>query len=102
MTGFLIAASLFNALRMLAGMINVLVLSIIQRRTSGEYRGRVLALQAMMTRALVPIGMVGGGVAADLAGRDVPLVYGICGALALTSVILLAARPTTRAFLASS
>jgi hypothetical protein len=86
----------------LAGMINVLVLSIIQRRTSGEFRGRVIGLHATMTRALVPIGMLGGGAAADLAGRNVPLVYGLCGALALASVSLLAARRSTRAFLASA
>jgi hypothetical protein len=57
----------------------------------------------MMIRVLVPIGMVGGGAIADLTGRNVPLVYAICGGtLALTSGILLAARPTTRAFLALS
>jgi predicted MFS family arabinose efflux permease len=87
----------------LAGLINVLVVSIVQRRTSGEFRGRVIALHTMMTRVLVPIGLVGGGAIADLTGRNVPLVYAICGGLlALTSVVLLAARPTTRAFLASS
>jgi DHA3 family macrolide efflux protein-like MFS transporter len=86
----------------LSGMINVLVLSIIQRTTSVEFRGRVLGLHAMMTRALVPIGMVGGGVLADMTGRNVPLVYGICGALALASVAVLAGRRNTRAFLASS
>jgi MFS transporter, DHA3 family, macrolide efflux protein len=86
----------------LAGMINVLVMSIIQRRTSGEFRGRVIALQSMMARVLVPIGLVGGGAVADLTGGNVPLVYGICGALALTSVILLAARRPTRTFLASA
>ena len=86
----------------LAGTVNVLMVSIVQRRAAGEFRGRVIALQAMMTRVLVPIGMVGGGAIADLTGRNVPLVYAICGGtLALTSVILLAARPTTRAFLAS-
>ena len=87
----------------LAGIVNVLVISIVQRRAAGEFRGRVLGLHTMMTRVLVPIGMVGGGAIADLTGRNVPLVYAICGgALALTSVILLAARPATRAFLASS
>jgi len=87
----------------LAGIINVLVVSIVQRRASGEFRGRVIGLHTMMTRVLVPIGMVGGGAIADLTGRNVPLVYAICGGtLALTSVILLAVRPTTRAFLASS
>ena len=86
----------------LSGMINVLTLSIIQRQTSVPFRGRVLGLHAMMTRILVPIGLVGGGALADLTGRNVPLVYGVCGALALLNVILLATRRTTRAFLAST
>jgi hypothetical protein len=35
----------------------------------------------MMTRVLVPIGLVGGGAVADLTGRSVPVVYGICGGI---------------------
>jgi MFS family permease len=97
-----IALAILFVTGVLSGMINVLVLSIVQRQTSVEFRGRVLGLHAMMTRVLVPIGLVGGGALADLTGRNVPLVYGVCGALALTTVIFLAARRTTRAFLASA
>jgi hypothetical protein len=86
----------------LSGAINVLVMSIIQRRTSGEFRGRVLGLHTMMTRVLMPIGLVGGGAVADLTGRNVPLVYAICGGVAMATVVLFASRPATRAFLASS
>jgi MFS family permease len=85
-----------------SGMVNVFVVSVIQRRTSGEFRGRVLGLHAMVIRLLVPIGLVGGGAVADLTGRNVPLVYGICGMLALSSVIFLAAHRPTRAFVAST
>jgi DHA3 family macrolide efflux protein-like MFS transporter len=98
-----VALAIAFATGVLAGIINVLVVSIVQRRAAGEFRGRVMGLHATMIRVLVPIGMVGGGAIADLTGRNVPLVYAICGGtLALTSVILLAARPTTRAFLALS
>jgi predicted MFS family arabinose efflux permease len=86
---------------MLAGVINVLVVSIIQRQTADEFRGRVVGLHAMMSRALVPIGTVAGGVVADLTGRNVPLVYACCGVLALASVALLAGL-RTRTFLAAS
>jgi MFS family permease len=86
----------------LSGLINVLVLSILQRRTPAGLLGRVLGLHAMMARALVPIGMVGGGAVADLTGRNVPLVFAICGGLALFSVLLLTMRRTTRAYLASA
>jgi hypothetical protein len=46
--------------------------------------------------------LLAGGALADLTGRNVPLVYGICGSVALASVILLAGRRGTREFLASS
>ena len=86
----------------LGGLINVFVISIVQRQTSAEFRGRVLGLHAMMTRVLVPVGLVGGGALADLTGRNVPLVYGVCGGLALATVILLVTGRKTRAFLASA
>jgi hypothetical protein len=86
----------------LSGAINVLVMSIMQRRTSGEFRGRVLGLHTMLTRVLMPIGLVGGGAVADLTGRNVPLVYAICGGVAMATVLLFGSRPATRAFLASS
>ncbi len=83
-----------------SGIVNVLVMSIVQRRTPMEFRGRVIGLHATMTRALVPIAMVGGGAIADLTGRNVPLVYGVGGALALGAAVLLASSRPTRDFLA--
>ena len=85
---------IFNA------MVSVLFLSLLQRRTAPDVRGRVIGLHVTTTRALVPIALVAGGAIADMTGRNVPLVYGICGALALATVALLIVRPTTRAFLA--
>jgi MFS family permease len=97
-----VALAILFATGVLSGMVNVLVMSIIQRRTSDEFRGRAIGLHTMMTRVLVPIGLVGGGAVADLTGRNVPLVYAICGALAMASVALFGSHRTTRAFLASS
>jgi hypothetical protein len=45
--------------------------------------------------------MVAGGAVADLTGRNIPLVYATCGALALATVMLLTGS-RTRTFLASS
>jgi hypothetical protein len=45
--------------------------------------------------------MVGGGAIADLTGRNVPLVYGVCGALALAAAVVLASQRSTRDFLAT-
>ena len=96
------APAIVFATGILAGTVNVLMISIVQRGVSAEFRGRVLGLHTMMIRVLVPIGMVGGGAIADLTGRNVPVVYAVCGTLALMSVTLIAARPATRAFLASA
>ena len=97
-----LALLLIGLTGVLSGMVNVLVLSIVQRRTAAEFLGRVMGLHVTITRALAPIGLVGGGVIADLTGRNVPIVYAVCGALALIGVTLLAARRTTRVFLASA
>jgi DHA3 family macrolide efflux protein-like MFS transporter len=96
-----VALAIVFATGILAGLVNVLMISIIQRGTAVEFRGRVIGLHTMMTRVLVPIGMVGGGAIADLTGQNVPLMFAVCGTLALMSVILIAARPATRSFLAS-
>lgn len=85
-----------------AGLINVLVMSILQRRTPAQLRGRVLGLHMMLVRALVPLATVGGGVLADLTGRNVPLVFAVCGSLALASVLLLVAGRSTRAYMAET
>lgn len=97
-----IAVAIVFATGVVAGIINVLVVSVVQRGVSAEFRGRVISLHTMMSRLLVPMGMVGGGAIADLSGRNIPLVYAVCGTLALVNVALLAARPATRAFLASA
>jgi ENTS family enterobactin (siderophore) exporter len=96
-----IALSIAFATGALTGTINVLMVSILQRRTPGEFRGRVLGLYSTLTRVLVPIGMVAGGSIADLTGRNVPLIYATCGGLALATVLLLTMRPTARAYLSA-
>jgi hypothetical protein len=97
-----LALLLIGVTGVLSGIVNVLVVSIVQRRTAAEFLGRVMGLHVTVTRALAPIGLVGGGVIADLTGRNVPIVYAVCGAFALVGVTLLAARRGTRAFLASA
>ena len=97
-----IALPLAFATGALTGTINVLTLSILQRRTTGEFLGRVLGLYSTVTRAFVPIGLVAGGSIADLTGRNVPLVYAICGGFALATVLVLTLRPAARAYIAST
>jgi hypothetical protein len=54
-----------------------------------------------MAYLFAPVGLVGGGALADLTGRNVPLVFGVCGLLAMVSVLTLFCRRATRQFLSS-
>jgi len=53
-----------------------------------------------LSGALMPLGMVVGGVVGDLTGKNVPLVYAVCGACALLSTVVLGMRRDLREFLA--
>jgi cyanate permease len=86
---------------LMAGLMNVLILSIIQRSTTAEFRGRVRGVHLTMAYLFAPVGLVGGGALADLTGRNVPLVFGVCGLLAMVSVLTLFCRRATRQFLSS-
>jgi DHA3 family macrolide efflux protein-like MFS transporter len=67
------------------GVINVYLMSMIQASTPDEVRGRVLGVVMTLSSALMPIGMVVGGIVGDLTGKNVPLVYGVCGGGALAA-----------------
>jgi MFS family permease len=61
---------------------NVHVISVIQGRTPPELRGRVLGLLSIIVSGLSPIGMAVGGIVGDLTGKNIPLVYTLCGTFA--------------------
>jgi hypothetical protein len=60
-----------------------------------------MGLLNTMTGGLVPIGMALGGFAGDLTNKNVPLVYAVCGALAIVVVFLTASRRESREYLAN-
>ncbi len=80
-------------------VINVQLLSILQATTPPELRGRILSLLTTISSGLIPIGMAVGGVAGDLSGKNVPLVYFICGLLAFLFELALMLRRSVKAFL---
>jgi MFS transporter, DHA3 family, macrolide efflux protein len=82
------------------GFINVQFAAMAQGSTPRELRGRVLGLLNTMTGGLIPIGMALGGFAGDLTHKNVPLVYAVCGALAIAVVLVTATRRESREFLA--
>lgn len=100
--GFVTNAYLAMALVFLGGaavgVINVYLMSMIQASTPDEVRGRVMGVVITLSSALMPIGMVVGGVVGDLTGKNVPLVYAVCGGAAL-AVSLFGLRRDLREFL---
>lgn len=83
------------------GVINISLLTSIQQATPAELRGRVMSLLTTVSMGLIPVGMALGGVVGDLTDKNVPLVYGVCGALSVLCVLWLASRRPAREFLAS-
>jgi MFS family permease len=84
------------------GIFNVNMMTIIQTSVTSELRGRVMGLVMTIANAASPLGMVAGGVAADLTGKNVPLIYAICGGAIVVSVLLLGSRQPVLHFLAGS
>lgn len=82
-----VALLIMVALGLTSGIINTLELTLLQRTTPREFRGRVMGLMYTTSEALTPLGMVAGGLAADLTGRNLPLIYGVCGAIATMAVL---------------
>jgi MFS family permease len=82
------------------GVINVYLMSMVQMATPSEVRGRVLSVMMTLTGGLMPIGMVLGGVVGDLTGKNVPLIYAVCGGLALIVASGVFVRRDLREFLA--
>jgi DHA3 family macrolide efflux protein-like MFS transporter len=80
------------------GFINVYLMSMIQVSTPDEVRGRVMGVVLTLSGGLMPLGMVLGGVVGDLTGKNVPLVYALCGGAAFL-VSLLGLRRDLREFL---
>lgn len=81
------------------GMFNINIMTLLQRSTPSELRGRVIGLLGTLGGAAMPLGMALGGFLGDLTGKNIPLVYGVCTALSVLSTLLLATRKECRVFL---
>jgi DHA3 family macrolide efflux protein-like MFS transporter len=82
------------------GLVNIYLITIIQASVPNELRGRVLGLLATLGGGLMPIGMALAGWIGDLTHKNVPLIFGVAGALSVASTLLLATRKECQAFLA--
>jgi len=82
-----------------AGIFIVKTTTVIQLAASSEIRGRVFGLLGTLTSGLAPIGMGIAGVIADMANKNIPIIYATCGLMVLAMSISLAFSKEAREFL---
>lgn len=90
------------ALGAMLGLINVNLTTLLQSSSPPELRGRVMGLWAALGTTVAPLGMALGGLAGDLTGKNIPLVFTCCGALTVAVMAATLGRRSTRRFLASA
>ncbi len=99
-TGTYTALLLMFLFGFLSGTVNIYVATILQSTTPSEIRGRVFGLLGAISGGLMPIGMGLAGVIADLTGKNIPLIFSICGGISLLVTIILSTLKEFRAFIA--
>ena len=87
---------------LLAGIFMVKATTVLQLASSSDIRGRVFGLLATLTSGLAPLGWGIAGVIADLANRNIPIIYATCGVLILILSVAMAFSKETRDFLTIS
>lgn len=95
-----VALAMVVGIGALTGLVNVLVITLLQLRTPREMRGRMMAVLLALTGAATPLGMGLGGLLGEAGRTQIPAIYAGCGAAALLFVTSLAFRPGVRGFLA--
>lgn len=77
----------------IVGVINLMILNILQISTPTEIRGRVFGLMVTITRVLSPLAMGVAGITGDLMHKNIPLIFLACGGgLILISLLVLMSR----------
>lgn len=88
------------ALGAMLGLINVNLVTLLQSSSPPELRGRVMGVWAALGTAVAPLGMALGGLAGDLTGKNIPLLFTAAGTLTVSVIAASLGRRSTRRFLA--
>lgn len=83
------------------GYVTVNILTIVQLSTSGEIRGRVLAILTTISNILVPLATLAAGIALDYIGTNVYLIFLISGIIMTLFVLWVSLNSQFRNFLAT-
>jgi MFS family permease len=94
-----LALALLALMGLSTGVINIFLLTLFQVSTPAEMRGRVMGLVMALSSAATPLGMALGGVVGDLTGKNIPLIYLLCGGLMVGVVTVGVSRASLRDFL---
>ena len=71
------------------GFLNISIFTTLQLTTPSEMRGRIFGLLGTVAGGLAPLALGLSGLVADLTGKNIPLIYMICGgAMTLLSIAL--------------
>jgi MFS family permease len=83
------------------GIFTINVTTILQTSSTDQTRGRVMGLFMTISNAASPLGMLAGGIAGDLTGKNIPLIYAVCSLSIVATVFLIGARKSVLGFLAN-
>jgi MFS family permease len=95
----IIALILMVAGGTLNGIFNITIITLLQKTTPSEIRGRVFGLLGTISSALAPIAMGLAGAVADLVNKNIPLIYISCGAILVVIDIIISLNKEYRHFL---
>jgi MFS transporter, DHA3 family, macrolide efflux protein len=95
-----LALACFFGIGVFTGLVNVFSTTLFQLSSPGEMRGRVMGLVLALSRAASPVGMGLGGLLGDLTGRNIPLIYALCGGAPLLLCLFVSLRMSFRELLA--
>ena len=97
-----LALALMLGVGALNGFFNVILTTAFQIGSDESLRGRVMGVVMTVAMAIAPLGMALGGILGDLTGKNLALIFGLCGALIVAATLLLGLRRPVREFLAFS
>ncbi len=95
-----VALGLTILIGLVIGFFNIVLVTAFQMSAKKELRGRVMGVVTTVAMAVAPLGIALGGVLGDATDKNLPLLYGLCGASIGLATLILGFRKHVRDFLA--